>query len=184
MKKLRVKNYMVPLSEYATIDENSFLVDAIMSLKNAQNDFDKKRYKHRAVLVFNKDKEVVGKLNQLDVIRSLEPKYHNLGKFDRISLSGFSTQFINSIMDNHSLWQENLEMMCNRVKGVIVKDVMTTPIEGEKIDLEASMREALHAIIMGKHQSLLVTEENHIVGILRLTDIFSLVIENILKSKK
>ena len=184
MQRLKVKEFMVPLDEYATIDEDSFLVDAVMSLKNAQENFDKKSYRHRAILVFDKNKEVVGKLSQLDVMRSLEPKYHNLGNFERISLSGLSTQFINSIMDDHSLWQENIEMMSNRVRNVKVKDVMYTPIEGEKIDLEASMSEALHAIIIGRHQSLLITKESHIVGVLRLTDVFTLVSEKILEPKK
>ncbi len=184
MKRLKVKEFMVPLDEYATIDEDSFLVDAIISLKNAQKDFDKKSYRHRAILVFNKNKEIVGKLSQLDVIRSLEPKYNNLGKFDRMSLSGLSTQFIKSIIEDHSLWQESIEMMCNRVKDIIVKDVMYTLIEGEKIDLEANMGEALHAVVIGRHQSLLVTKESHIVGILRLTDIFSLISKYILESEK
>lgn len=184
MHRLKVKDFMVPLDEYATIDEDSFLVDAVSSLKNAQENFNKKSYRHRAILVFNKKKEVVGKLSQLDVIRSLEPKYRNLGNFERISLSGLSSQFINSIMEDHSLWQESIEMMCNRVRNVKVKDLMYTPIEGEKIDLEASMGEALHAIIIGSHQSLLVTKESHIVGILRLTDVFNIVSKNILEPKK
>jgi len=184
MHRLKVKEFMVPLAEYATIDEDSFLVDAIISLKNAQKDLDKKKYKHRAILIYNKNKEIVGKLSQLDVIRSLEPKYNDLGKFDRISLSGLSSQFIKSIIDDHSLWQENIEMMSNRVRDIKVKDIMYTPIEGEKIDLEASMGEALHAVVIGRHQSLLVTKDSNIVGILRLTDIFSLISKYILESKK
>ena len=52
-----------------------------------------------------------------------------------------------------------------------MKDYMNVPTEGEFIDIEASMREAVHLLVMGHHQSLLVLEHSEIVGILRLTDV-------------
>jgi predicted transcriptional regulator len=49
---------------------------------------------------------------------------------------------------------------------------MYTPKEGEYVSEEATLNEAIHQIVMGHHQSLLVTRNSGIVGILRLTDVF------------
>ncbi len=57
---------------------------------------------------------------------------------------------------------------------------MSTYTEGEYIDVNALLDEAIHQLVMGHHQSLLVTEEKTIIGILRLTDVFETVSETIL----
>jgi predicted transcriptional regulator len=60
---------------------------------------------------------------------------------------------------------------------------MYTPSEGEKIDADATMGEALHSLILGHHQSLLVTGDGEIVGILRLVDVFKLLCERVKKCR-
>jgi CBS-domain-containing membrane protein len=53
---------------------------------------------------------------------------------------------------------------------------MHTPEEGEYIEQDAPITQALHHLVMGPHHSLLVTDKKHdIVGVLRLTDVFWLV---------
>ena len=73
MKKLMVKDIMVPLEKYATIQEDRLLVDAIYELEKAQKAFEESPYVHRAVLVYDDTKKIVGKLSQWDVIKCLEP---------------------------------------------------------------------------------------------------------------
>ena len=75
MKNLHVKDLMIPLAEYATVSQDATLFDAIQALKKAQAKFDQNRYPHRAILVYDEDKKVVGKLSQMDIIKSLEPNY-------------------------------------------------------------------------------------------------------------
>jgi signal-transduction protein with cAMP-binding, CBS, and nucleotidyltransferase domain len=43
--------------------------------------------------------------------------------------------------------------------------------------------EAIHHLIMGHHQSLLVKRDDQIVGILRLTDVFSAVFQPLIVSE-
>jgi predicted transcriptional regulator len=62
--------------------------------------------------------------------------------------------------------------ICRKAADVKVKDFMYTPGEGEFVDEEASLTEGIHQLVMGHHQSLLVTREEKIVGVLRLTDVF------------
>ena len=178
MKSILVKDLMVPLSEYATVDEDATVAEAIDALERAQEQFDKTRYRHRAILVCEKKtRKVIGKISQLDVIRSLEPKYDLFMEeksFPRVGMShfGFSPKFMKGILDQYQLWYEPLQDICGKAGKQNVKDVMHTPTAGEYVKEDANLGEAIHQIIMGHHQSLLVTKKEEIVGILRLTDVF------------
>jgi sodium-dependent dicarboxylate transporter 2/3/5 len=59
MKNIMVKDLMVPLAEYATVDEEASLFEAVCALEQAQQTFDREKYRHRAVLVLSKTGEVV-----------------------------------------------------------------------------------------------------------------------------
>ena len=180
MKEFTVKDLMVPLEEYATVAEGATLYDAVLALEKAQEVLDHKRYKylHRAILVLDKNKDVVGKISQLDVLRALEPKYRELGDPDRLSRTGFSLQFMKSMLEQYALWNKPLSQICSKGAKIMVKDFMYKPTEGEYVKESAALGEAIHMLVMGHHQSLLVTgEDEKIVGILRLTDVFMTVFE-------
>ena len=180
MKTRKVKDLMVPLVEYATVNEEASLHAAVLALEEAQKHFRQDRYKHRAILVLDKSKHVVGKLSQLDVLKGLEGGYKKMGDFKGISHTGFSTEFIKSMVDKYDLWQKPLEDICRRSPHIKVKDIMYTPTEGEYVHQEATLDQALHQLVVGHHQSLLVTKDGkEIVGILRLTDVFQEVCEMI-----
>ena len=173
MKTRKVKDLMVPLAEYATVNEEASLHAAVLALEEAQKHFRQDRYKHRAILVLDKSKHVVGKVSQLDVIKGLEGGYKKMGDFKGISHTGFSTEFIKSMVDKYDLWQKPLEDICRRSPHIKVKDIMYTPTEGEYVPQEATLDQAIHQLVVGHHQSLLVTKDGkEIVGILRLTDVF------------
>ncbi len=179
MQKLVVRDIMVPLEKYATIHEDRLLIDAIYALEKAQKEFEESPYVHRAVLAFDDNKKIVGKLSQWDVIKCLEPKYESFGDIRSTSLSGLSPELIKSMMEKYNLWQVDLDDICSRVARKKVKDVMYKPSEGEKIEADATMGEALHSLVLGHHQSLLVTKDSEIVGILRLVDVFKLLCERV-----
>lgn len=183
MQKLVVRDIMIPLERYATIHEDRFLIDAIEALEEAQKAFEQSPYGHRAVLAYDDNKKIVGKLSQWDVIKCLEPRYENFGDIRSISLSGLSPEFIKSMMEKFSLWQVDIDDVCGRVAKKKVKDVMYKPTEGEKIGSDSTIGEALHSFILGHHQSLLVTKDSEIVGILRLADVFKLLCERVKKCR-
>ncbi len=181
MKSNIVKSLMVPVSEYGTVSEEATLYEAVMALEKAQKEWDQTRYPQRAVLVYDKTRRIVGKLSQFDVIRSMEPKYEEIG--DKISLSrfGYSPLDMKSLLKEYKLWHKPLNDICRQAAKMKVKTFMYTPTEGEFVDENATLDEAIHQIIMGRHQSLLVTrgEEKEIVGILRKTDVFAEIAETI-----
>lgn len=178
MKDKKVKEIMIALSDYATVSEEDTLGTAVRILKKARED-KKYAHKHRAVLVYDKNKKIVGKVSIRCILQSLEPKYcqiqnpdgHDIG----LSRFGFSSDFLNSMVKNFCLWDESLEELVKHASKLKVKNIMYTPSNGEYVDEEASVAEAVHQFILGCHQSLLVTKNKKVTGVLRLVDMFELV---------
>ena len=177
METMLIKDLMVPLDEYATVPNSATLYDAVLALEEAQEKFDHLPYKHRAVLVYDSKDQIVGKLGQLDIIRALEPKYGEMGNIKSLSRFGLSRKFISSIMENNYLWEKPLTHICKKGADIKVKDFMHTPVEGEYVNEDASLEMACHQLVLGHHQSLLVTRGDKIIGILRLTDVFNAIFQ-------
>jgi CBS domain-containing protein len=177
MKEQKVKDLMVALSEYATVTEDATLYEAVLSLEEAQEKFEGKhtRYRHRAILVLDEDGQVIGKISQLDALKALEPKYQEMIQGRGSQRYGFTKSFMRSMLDDYQLFARPLDDICRKAGEQSVKKFMYSPTEGEYINAEASLDVAIHQLIMGQHQSLLVTRDNKIVGILRLTDVFAAV---------
>jgi CBS domain-containing protein len=176
VKQYKVKDLMVPKSEYAVILEDTNIYEAVMALEKAQEEFDATRYRHRGVLVENKKHKIVGKLGQLDILRSLEPKYEEMRDESKSIIKyGFSRRFLLSMLESYKLFDKPLDDICKKAGHEKVSKYMHRPTEGECIDEGASLDEAIHLLVVGHHQSLLVLRNEDIVGVLRLTDVFAFV---------
>jgi CBS domain-containing protein len=179
MQSIKVGEMMVPLAEYATVSEEATLSDAVYALETAQKSVEGDREKHRAVLVLDAKGRVVGKLDQWTVLWAIEPRYKEMGNIRETSRYGFSPEFLRSMIKNYGLWRKPLEGLCKKAAEIKVKDVMHQPAEGEYVAEDASLDTAIHLLVMGRHQSLLVTRGEGIVGVLRLSDVFKKVSDNI-----
>lgn len=169
MTDRKLTDLMIPVSAYVTVDEDATLFEAVQALVKAQEAFEKNRYHHRAVLVLDRQKKnVVGKLAQLDILRALEPKYESieLGRF------GYSRKFMTTLQDKFRLWEEPLDNICKKAMEKRVSNFVTPPTEGELIDKNASLSDAIHQLVLGCYQSLMVTSGSNIIGVLRLSDVF------------
>ncbi len=179
MKDKKVKEVMIPLSDYATVSEDGTFVDAIRILKDALKDTKHIR-KHRALLVYDKNNSIIGKVSFRCFFKALEPKYCQFEHSDDagsvgLSRFGFSDDFINSLVESFCLWDETLENLVKSSSKMKIKDIMYTPSNSEYVDMDAPVAEAVHQFILGCHQSLLVTKNDEVVGVIRLADLFDLV---------
>ncbi|MGB5985611.1 MAG: CBS domain-containing protein [Desulfobacterales bacterium] len=180
MRKIAVKEFMVPIAEYATVSEEATLADAIAALEQAQRDFDCTRYRHRAVLVVDQAMRPIGKISQLDALKALEPKYKEIHSDDSVSpFRHFSRMFVKSMMQQYRLFDRPLEDLRQMAARLKVKDFMHAVSEEDCLNEDATLDEAVNFLIMGRHQSLLVTRKGELVGILRLTDVFSAVFHTV-----
>lgn len=173
MEKIKVKDMMVPLTEFISISEDDSLVDAMLALEEAFILYGGRR----AILVSGKNGEVVGKVTQLDAIRALEPKYNQMDKSRSMSRSGLSPKFISNMLKEFNLWNKPLDYLCQKALQVKVKQFMYTLGSGEYVEQDAPLNKAIHQLIIGSHQSLLVKKDDAIIGIIRLKDIFEEIIK-------
>ncbi|MDP8205113.1 MAG: CBS domain-containing protein [Candidatus Electryonea clarkiae] len=166
-----VKYLTLPLNEYALVFEDDSLLEALQALEKSQVNLPPGRQPHRAVLVKDKNGTIVGKLGHLGFLKALEPKYTILGDVERLSKSGLSTEFIESMMENYNFWRDDLTKITECAKHIKLKQVMK-PVE-ESIDENSTLAEAVHQMVMWQTLSILVKREDQVVGILRLSDLFT-----------
>ena len=170
MKTISVKDVMVPVSDYATVSQEATLYDAVLALEKAQEKFDQNRYRHRAILVYDENGKITGKISQIAILRALEPKYEHF-EIPRSRLL-FAPKFMNSLFDQYDLWNKPLDHICKKAGQTRVKEFVESFGEGEIVEEETSLNEAIHMLVVGQLQSLLVMRKGEATGLLRLTDVF------------
>jgi len=177
MKTILVKHVMVPVSKYATVSQEATLHDAVIALEKAQEEFDQRRYRHRGILVYDQKGRIVGKISQTDVLRALEPKYE---RFDLPrSRNPFAPKFMKSLLDEYDLLNKPLDDICKKAGQTRVKEFVKGFAEGEIVEEETSLNEAIHMLVVSQLQSLVVMRKKEVTGLLRLTDVFHEVFEMI-----
>ncbi len=182
MKESKVKDLMVLLSEYTVIPEDATIFEAVLALEKTQRLFNQNNYQSRAILVKDSTGNIVGKLDQLDVLRALEPKYAEIkSEMTGSAKYGFSKQFLLSIIENYQMFDKPLDDICKKAGMEKAGTYMHQLTDGEYISENGSLDQAIHMLILGNHQSLLVTQKKEIIGILRLTDVFAHVLDNMKK---
>ncbi|MGD8520406.1 MAG: CBS domain-containing protein [Desulfobacterales bacterium] len=179
MKTITVKELMVPLKKYATVPQEATLREAVLALEKAQMTLDPSQHKHRAILVLDENGKVVSKITMKDILVALEPNYGKVEGGDVLERSGYSSDMIKDMLDNNVLWAEPIRFSCERAAKLKVNDFMRAPSEGEYIDQNATIGEATHQLIVQPYLSLLVTSDDAVVGVLRLSDVFTKVCEMI-----
>jgi hypothetical protein len=127
LKTKLVKDLMVPLSEYATVSQEATLGEAVAALKQAQADYDQTKYRHRAILVYDQDQKIVGKVNFQSILKALEPKYDEMLSDAAPSHLGFTRTLQKSIIDQFKLWQDPLDRVCEKAAKFRIKTFMNTP---------------------------------------------------------
>ena len=173
MKRYLVKDLMVPISEYATVSMGSTLSEAVNALEKAQEEYNHTHYRHRAVLVLDRNRQVIGKLSQLDFLRALEPQDEKIERIKEIRKFGFSSKTIALQQEQYrQKMPSNSDVYAKAIK-LNVEDFMQAPSEGEFVDENTSLNTAVHQLITGHHLSLLVTQKKKIVGVLRMSDVFA-----------
>ena len=173
MKTITVKELMVPLEAYATVSQEATLREAVLALEKAQMALDPSRHKHRAILVLDESGKVVSKITMKNILVALEPNYGKVEGTGVLERSGYSPDLIRSMLEDNALWAEPLQFVRERATQLKVGDFIQAPSEGEYIDENATLGEAIHQLVVYPYHSLLVTSGDEVVGILRLSDVFT-----------
>ena len=173
MKTITVKELMVPLEAYATVPQEATLREAVLALEKAQMTLAPSRHLHRAILVLDESGKVVSKIIMKDILVALEPNYGKVEGMGVLERSGYSPDLIRSMLENNSLWAEPLQFFRERATKLKVGDFIQAPSESEYIDENATLGEATRQLVVYPYHSLLVTSDDEVIGILRLSDVFA-----------
>ena len=179
MKTIFVKDLMVPVEAYATVSLEATLNEAVLALETAQMALDPSQHKHRAILVLGDNGKVVGKIVMKNILIALEPNYGKVEGMGVLERSGFSPELIKSMLEDKALWAQPLELVCERAATLKVRDLVEAPSEDEYIDENDTLGEAVHQFVMSPYHSLLVTSGDEVGGILRLSDVFTKVCDEL-----
>jgi CBS domain-containing protein len=189
MKATKAADLMIPTEEYPSVSHEATLREALVTLAEAEKSFRAARAWPRAVLVLDDEKRVVGKVSYWDVLRALEPKYKSMGDARILCRCGWSPAFIRSMLQNFDLLTRPLVDACSTASRLQVCDVMT-PLcekallrhEQEIVDYDGSLQEVMHLLVMGNLTALYVRKEKHIVGVVRLSDVFHAISKMVISS--
>ena len=177
MNKIQLKEIMIPILNYVTVQKENSLVEVLQSLELARKS--EKEHAHRDAIVVDANGDFKGKLTMIDVFRALEPNY---AKIERQKEKGTLTdEFVMKAAKDFNLWLEPTQTICERGSRLKVSDVMHTPEKMEYIKETATLDNALHLYVMGIHQPLIVdNEDGKVTGVLRFGDVFEAVRQRLL----
>jgi len=177
MKKTQVKEIMIPILNYVTVQKENTPVEVLQSLEQARKS--ENEHAHRDAIVVDANGVFIGKVTMIDVFRALEPNYT---KVEQQQEKGVLTaDFVMKAAKDFNLWIEPTQTICERGDRLMVSDVMHTPEKIEYIEETATLENALHLYVMGIHQPLIVNDKDGIVtGLLRFGDVFEVVRQRLL----
>lgn len=176
MHKYLVKDLMVSISEYATVEIGTPLIEAVQILEKAQAKYTGSKYQHRAFLVMDKCGNVVGKITQLNALQAIEPKFDFVNDIAEIKKFNFSEDYM---VELRAMYREQGKIINKKTLAIAskkkVEEFMQSHSPGEYISETGSLDQAIHKLVTGKHLSLLVTKDDKITGVLRVADVFTAV---------
>lgn len=168
MLKNRVRDILVPLTEYPNIRDTASLRDAFSVLQDA---FAKgRRYRH--ILVLDDSGHLVGLLGIRDILHGIFPDY--LRSDEHRHFEGPHPEFPALTV----IWQETYAATCkeaasNRVKSFMDKVRAT-------IKQDAPLTLAAYLMVINDISMLPVVDDSRVVGVIRMVDVFNNAAEVIL----
>lgn len=142
-----ISDLIIPLSEYPHMPYWGTLKEAIVQLNVAYET------NHHTVLVFDEAYKLVGILHQKDILRGLEPKF---------------TQHYNSGVP--IAWDDLLRSSGEKRLSLSVKEFMSEA--KAKLEVNDSILKASHLMLQNDVFLLPVMEENKLIGVVRMGDLF------------
>lgn len=75
LEMLRIKDIMIPVSEYPSVRPDNTLEEAISKMEQSELEMEGRKSLPRVLLVFEITGELVGTVRRRDIMRGLEPKH-------------------------------------------------------------------------------------------------------------
>jgi CBS domain containing-hemolysin-like protein len=170
MKKILVKELMIPISNYVTVKKTDNLVDVLQALESARQE---NEHAHRDAIVVDESGAFLGKVTMIDIFRALEPNYKKL--MSGRASSTLTNDFVMKAVKEFNFWLAPEQTICQRGSKKTVAEVMHVPESVEFLQEDDTIEKALNLYVMTVHQPLIVKSGKTVTGVLRFGDIFEVV---------
>jgi predicted transcriptional regulator len=172
MEKMKVKELMRPVKEFPRISNQSTFMEAVEALEKARQAFGSGKAPQRILLVQDEAGKIVGKLSPMDVVQGLEPSYDRIDSLKSHSRYRLAESTLERIKEEFRLWQRPLSELCTKAHDVKIENFVKLPSPDHMVNGEDKMDKAFHLFVVGRHDSLFVTEREEIVGLIRFSDVY------------
>jgi predicted transcriptional regulator len=156
MDTKKVKDLVIPLSEYPHMPYWGTLREAIAQLNVAFETG------HHTVLVFDEAYKLVGMLTEKDILKGLEPRFAEHYK-DGVPI----------------LWDQLLKSGMEKQLDRPIKEFMSDA--KATVDVDDKILMASHLLVQENIYLLPVTEENRLIGVVRMGDILHAITNAVLE---
>lgn len=180
MKERSIKDIVIPLDRFPTVNASDNLSTAMKKFKEAQKNAPKGR-PFIGMIVVNKKGKVIGKIGHKAILCALNPRHDKIFDLDQLQKSSISNNFLESISDSFDNWVSDSVDLKALAESKLCSDIMH-PI-AEHIDEEHTLAHALHHLITWDSLTVPVSRGDKIIGVVRLMDIY-FELEKIILSKE
>ena len=160
---MKVKDLMIPVSDCPQVSEARTIYDAIVMLEASRERFRQTGYLPRVLLVRNEALRVIGSLRHADMLRAFA------GGADE---GGGPKPSSDSWEARMTACRRSFGNLLSTARRVKVKAVMHLPSDMEYVAEDAPIEEAACRLTAGPHLHLFVRSGEEITGILRMSDLF------------
>ena len=164
MQETRLRDVMIPIEDYTTLDPESTIRDAVEKLKESfMSKMCTSRIMetgHRSLLVMDQRRRVLGILVITDLLEWIMPAY----------LSAPKPSMADSVQYSPMFWTGMFTRQVKEMGKKKIKEVMSpAPCT---IDENANLMEAAYSMIKNKERRLAVVRKGEVMGIIREQDMF------------
>ncbi len=144
-------------TDFSTLLPQTPVIDAIRIFQESFNQQGRRLF---GMIVSNEDQHLVGMLSMYDILLYLRPKHiHVWGSMEDLEIAGV------------------IDAAGNRIKSILVGDIMTPDVV--TVGPNANLMMVLDTMIKKHVRRLPVVEEQRIIGIVYISDLFRQLLEGI-----
>ena len=167
---MKVKDLMLPLSECPKVSGDRTIHEAMVMLEADRERFRKSDYRPRLLLVLDDQSRVIGSVRHAEMLRGL------LGASRPVAATEPGDQSPAAQISSSS---KGIADLLSPDRNLTVKAITHFPTENEYMEEDAPLEEAVSRLIAGPYLNLFVKSGNEITGILRMSDLFQRLSEDI-----
>lgn len=179
MENMKIRDLMRPIEEFPRIAGEATFFEAVDALEEAERQYRAGKALQRILLVYDEAGNVVGKITPMDVLQGLEPNYESFDALKSLPRYRPPSSTVEFMKKSLRFWQKPLAHLCRKAASLQIRNFMKKPSADYAVQPDDGLDTAFHRFVVGRHDSLFVTDNDVIVGLLRFSDVYRKIVETL-----